>query len=489
MSSQARIPNELWSKMFGCLTTDSLVQLSHTNRLFCGISRPHLFSEFSFHPYALVNGAVKVPPSSIVQRAQERLAFWASPSIAPFVRSCKITPWERGERRGPKFSTSNERYDLLNAFFDSLIHFSGLHTLHAVDIRFTQVGLTSLCNLPSLRSLCIVGQDFVPGELIDTSSLKLKHLCCFEFRNEYSFMSGTADDWIPLLRLDELHKLEVTLTPHLITVLDRIPFFPQMRTLSVRLDVLDASQSVGLLAKFPALTELSMSQAGHRDTIGRSLSARVPPPVLPHLKKYSGVYQTLHMFVPLPTLTHLTVDMCPPFQMMAELKNIRTPLDNITTMHVEFVSAPDVVLDEFFGIFPALTRLQIEVADVLPLDFDFEDPDFLEDDPHWMIPEFLEALTKTPLPPPLDQLAVFWRVETAYLPSLPNFKKYSGLLMKKYPALKAVWFGLYGFTYRSRKAQDGTVIGEEAIADDNHETVKRMCRDFDSSWVDLEVQV
>jgi hypothetical protein len=83
------------------------------------------------------------------------------------------------------------------------------------------------------------------------------------------------------------------------------------------------------------------------------------------------------------------------------------------------------------------------------------------------IPEFLETFVKSSLPPRIQQLAVFWRIEDGYLPTLPNFKKLSAHLMQKYPLMNAVWLGLYGYTICARKMLDGTVATDEAVADEN----------------------
>ncbi|KAJ7500491.1 hypothetical protein B0H11DRAFT_1995510 [Mycena galericulata] len=373
--------------------------------------------------------------------------------------------------------------------------------------------LSNLCRLESLRDLRVVDYRIVPGQMIDVSSLKLQHLSRFEFRNKVS--SVGADHWVPLLPHNGLHELEITLTASLVDAFHLVPSFPQTRKLSVTLDVLNAPKNTGLLSKFPALEVLSMSQANARgggdNTIGVGLSAHAPPPALPHLREYTGIYQTLPMFLSLPTLTHLTIDYCHPHQLIVELKEIQTPAINVKSLCVNFVSSPDALFNELFGGFRALTRLRINVCDMLELDFDFnsmvmDDP---VDVPDWKIPQLLEALRKSSLPPHLEQLAIFWKIEDDSLSPLPNFKQFSRRLMRKFPTLTTVWLGLYGLTCCSRKMPDGTVAVEEAVADENHgaikpivkcvpdrqrsltstETVKRMCKDFNSSWGEMETQV
>ncbi|KAJ6559548.1 hypothetical protein B0H19DRAFT_1234220 [Mycena capillaripes] len=483
MGSKDRIPNELWSEMFGHLTKDSLAVLSQTNHFFRDISRAHLFSSFDFHPYALEkHDRLLLPPSDIVQRAKDRLAFWSSAEIAPFVRSCQITPWDQDRRRGPKFSASAESYTLLNAFFESLAHFSGLQSIDATYLHFTQVGVANLCNLPDLRTLRVSDYRVAPGQVIDTSSLELQHLSRFELRGG-RLVSSPGNDWIPLLPPNELVELKIWLAPNLASAFEDLPSFAQAHKLSI--SGLDASDTIRLLSKFPALQVLSMRPAEHRNNIG--IEPSTTPPILPQLKEYSGVYQTLSMFLPLPTLTHVTVPHCHPHPLIAELREIRAPV-NATSFCVDFISVPDANINSFFDVFRSLTRLRLNIADVLPLDFDMDGDgdDYPEGIPNWKIHQFLETLVKSTLPPRLEQLAVFWKIEDECIPSLPDFNRSSARLMKTFPTLKAVWLGLYGLTFRATRLPDGRPVGKKAVANQNHATVKRMCAEFNSSWGDLE---
>jgi hypothetical protein len=271
----------------------------------------------------------------------------------------------------------------LNAFFDSLVHFSGLQIIHAKDVRFTQVGVANLCRLPNLRSLSITNYSVAPHQIIDVSSLRLQHLSRFELSGTRD--SEPADPWVHLLHPDRLQDLDITLPPALVSAFDNLPSFSHTRKLSVKLEVLNVSQNMRLLSKFPALQILSMSQSGYRNTVGVELSASVFPPPLLQLKEYTGIYQTLYVFLPLLTLTHLTVKRCHPHHFIAELKKVRAPV-NVTSLCVDFVSIPDTKnFDMLCETCPALTRLRINVCDVLPLDFDFDGVDFPEDDPDWKV--------------------------------------------------------------------------------------------------------
>ncbi|KAJ7107730.1 hypothetical protein C8R44DRAFT_540212, partial [Mycena epipterygia] len=91
MSSQDRVPNELWLEVFHHLPRDTLKDVSLTHRTFCCLSRPLLFTDFKFHPYAMVAlDSQHLPSAEEVDQLMERLAFWCSADIAPLVRSCSI---------------------------------------------------------------------------------------------------------------------------------------------------------------------------------------------------------------------------------------------------------------------------------------------------------------------------------------------------------------------------------------------------------------
>ncbi|KAJ7259297.1 hypothetical protein C8J57DRAFT_1639970 [Mycena rebaudengoi] len=198
--------------------------------------------------------------------------------------------------------------------------------------------------------------------------------------------------------------------------------------------------------------------------------------LLPLLKEYRGIPETLNVFLPLPSLTDLTID----------LKGIGAS-NNLTSLSVSFLSINHALFREFCGLFPRLSRLRMTVHDgEVAEGVDDEDMDAARD---WNIPQFLFALAKSSvLPTHLMHLAIFWNDECQYTRCPPAFSTFRDAIMKKCPSLNALWMGLYGFTIRCRKASGGKVSTEVEVADEHHETVRRMHRDFDHSWTALEVQ-
>ncbi|KAJ7748641.1 hypothetical protein B0H16DRAFT_1848728 [Mycena metata] len=139
-----RFPNELWLKALGYAPNDTLTNIALASHRFCDLSRPHMFTTFAFHPYAMDRKGLLLPSSRLVEKAAERLKFWLSDAIAPFVRVCNVTPFAP---KAAKYSTSDQPYILLDPFFQELGAFTGLRVLTAMGVHFTQTGLSTLCLL------------------------------------------------------------------------------------------------------------------------------------------------------------------------------------------------------------------------------------------------------------------------------------------------------------------------------------------------------
>ncbi|KAJ6498902.1 hypothetical protein C8R45DRAFT_821112, partial [Mycena sanguinolenta] len=90
MQSLHKIPTELWLDIFRRLPRDTIKALFLTSSIFKDVCRSFLFAHLDFHPYAIRDRKIVLPPSLEITRALERLEFWASDDIAPHVRSCKI---------------------------------------------------------------------------------------------------------------------------------------------------------------------------------------------------------------------------------------------------------------------------------------------------------------------------------------------------------------------------------------------------------------
>ncbi|KAJ7221271.1 hypothetical protein GGX14DRAFT_353679, partial [Mycena pura] len=93
MPSHRDFPNEVWLHVFSYVPKNTLPAVSLTNSSFCRLIRPLLFTHLDFHPYACDRHTPEtrgLPSSKEVERLMERLHFWCSDAIAPYVRSIKI---------------------------------------------------------------------------------------------------------------------------------------------------------------------------------------------------------------------------------------------------------------------------------------------------------------------------------------------------------------------------------------------------------------
>ncbi|KAJ7185782.1 hypothetical protein C8R46DRAFT_1061702 [Mycena filopes] len=157
MGAEERVPNELWLEILKNLweyDRTTLSNFSVASHTFRSVALPLLFAKFRFHPYYIAaKGALLLPSPTRIDQHLARLAFWASPEIAPFVRQCHISAREGyGESMEKtewewKFS-SDTPYVLLDAVFQRLAQFTGLKQLHLDDIHFNQARVDIICRLP-----------------------------------------------------------------------------------------------------------------------------------------------------------------------------------------------------------------------------------------------------------------------------------------------------------------------------------------------------
>ncbi|KAJ6546749.1 hypothetical protein DFH09DRAFT_1506516 [Mycena vulgaris] len=418
MTSQAQVPDELWVEVFKYLPKTSLRDVSSTYRTFSRISCPLVFSDFDFHPYTIdADGRRLLPSAAEVERSFEQLNFWFSPKIAPLVRSCKITPWPRW-LGGRTFSDTETPYILLAAFFDRLSCFARLQTLYAMRVDFTQIGVVGLCRLPVLTRLhiyecCIVAAQ----ERADTTALSLK---VSSFILEHG-LEG-VDRWIALLDPDHLRQMELPVSSRVSarTVANTSPF-PHVHKLSA---IMDNSTVSDLLFKFPAVQTLTMHWGGADPTVHIS-------GLLPALTEYTGPCNTLRLFLPRETLTHLATTRCLPADFLTQLEGIGTP-HNIPSLVLNFADFDRAALDKLCRFFPRLTDLQITIF------FGGEDGAF-SDDANPEPTTFCHALATSPaLPPTLKNLAISWHYEGEdYYENIPfQQRKGTAQMLASFPALE-----------------------------------------------------
>ncbi|KAJ7677430.1 hypothetical protein B0H17DRAFT_1334264 [Mycena rosella] len=157
MSTDPRVPAELLDEIVAHFSPDSdhatLKDLSLTSRRFDDLSRPLVFTSFNFYPYSVVTGSYGLcagdfvlPPAPDLNRARERLEFWASARIAPYVLECNVEPLEF-ENSGRLPPPGEDPYMLLAAFFQFLPRFTRLRGFSGFHVHFTQITVANLCQI------------------------------------------------------------------------------------------------------------------------------------------------------------------------------------------------------------------------------------------------------------------------------------------------------------------------------------------------------
>ncbi|KAJ7304857.1 hypothetical protein DFH08DRAFT_976457 [Mycena albidolilacea] len=459
MGLREQVPNELWLEIFRSLPPDALKNLSLTYTKFKGISRPLLFNEFHFHPYASgQRDDILLPGPTEVNQSMERLEFWCSDEIAPNVRSCTMTPWRK---LGPvwsswNFAATSTPYILLVPFFERLRAFTCLQELSAYGIRFTQSGVTNLCRASALTNLRLENCSITIGEHIDTSSLSLG-VARFAFHHMVTGAAGNGDVWLPLLRPECLQELDLTLNPSLFGDEISIPSFPHVHTFTTTMNLSTMSYNLSILAKFPAVRTFSTHGWGQLQD-GPDVLAEASFTFL-GLQQYTGPCETMALFLHRPTLTHLTIGYCSPFALITQLERIGGS-NNITSLTASFDNLDIAMLGTICAFFPTLTELRIDATSQVEYN--------VADDTQGATGFFTELAEITTLPTALERLGltcVFEYDDPETAPpaaDVPEFSELRDALVARYPSLTALWFDGQDFLFHWRKLLDGSEVEDTA---------------------------
>ncbi|KAJ6469107.1 hypothetical protein DFH09DRAFT_1479370 [Mycena vulgaris] len=198
MDSTTTFPNELWLQIFSHLSPCALRNLSSTRRALYDIARPLGFTEFKLRPYPYDFQ----PPKAQLDDAIERLRFYSSPKVAPYVRSCTA----RDMLNGRQDCTMDEGapHVLANAFFECLPNFTAMQRIYMDHMQFTQIGIKNLCGLPALTHVEFSGCKIAAREQLNADSLNLR---VATFITRFDHM---CDFWMSLVSRDSLRELSVS---------------------------------------------------------------------------------------------------------------------------------------------------------------------------------------------------------------------------------------------------------------------------------------
>jgi hypothetical protein len=241
----------------------------------------------------------------------------------------------------------------MNAFFERLPRFTGLQRFYADVIQFTQMGLANLCGLPTLAHVELSFCAAAAGEDINPGSLTLG-VATFITRYDYHM----NDLWISVLSHDSLRELNFSNL--LVLSKPGVLPFPNVQTLTVNSLPIRTSDTLAILAKFPAVRVFSSVYTA----VLRNLTPAQESSIFPVLEEYTGACENLYIFVKRPTLTRITVEAASPCsKLLAELRGV-TALPNISSLTVRFITSSEnhfgqAQIDALFTLFPRLTELQL----------------------------------------------------------------------------------------------------------------------------------
>ncbi|KAJ7648456.1 hypothetical protein B0H17DRAFT_1215640 [Mycena rosella] len=453
--SSRRVPVETWTQIFEELPRDSLSQARLVDALFQRITRPLLFREFNFHPYArrrveryaLPTWDLCLPQPAHVELLLQRLQFWLSDEIAPFVRICSITPCDsthwQNLRSDWEFSRKDDPYILLATLFDSLPRFTNVRRLVATLVPFTDIAVQNLGLLPNLTHLEVdtVDMSKVTLDVVNLSRSRLavsSFMFRYEGREVHNFrkQDGTAmEKWLPTLRPDTLHHLDL---PYQQPAFTRIQFgaqFPRVNTLKFEWKH-PTALNLDVLSKFPATEVLIIQVDEWREmeelqNYHHDIARTSPFQVLTSLKEYTGPLGLIPCFSPIPTLNRLTLSHCNPRDLLDLHGHVPT-LINITSLSADFTQFSMANLQDLCRFFPSLTELRV-VVDLTCVTFEAE--------------EFFRTLCESsPLPATIKKSVIYWPSNKS------NREHYDQLalesvvqsILSNHPTMEFIWLDMHG---------------------------------------------
>ncbi|KAJ7132972.1 hypothetical protein C8R46DRAFT_1235515 [Mycena filopes] len=437
------LATEIWGHVFGFLTSnedkETLKHLNLGNKLFHALSRPRLFSDFTFHPYSTEAYGMSaedlyLPLDPSPKHVSERLQFWASEEIAPLVRGCMIEPlaFAKAERERP---ADEDPYTLLNAFFALLPRFVNLESLDAFTIHFTNASLATLSLLPKLTSVGVDMCCLVQDERLQPLSSPLK-LTTFTFANA----EDQEDWWYRALSPDTLQTIGLDLSQlHFQNLfsddMQPLPTFPNVHTFHLAVGRAMGPHHFTPLAKFPGVKQLHLTKCHTFPGFPPTLDDLGDTKFCPLLEVYRGPAALLP-FLALSTVEELIIDRCPFDDFVGAMRRASTP-NNL------------VVLDLTSS--NLLTSLSV-LANLLPtvenLSVTMYRGGFPDEDDLTMITTFWENLPSSRLPPKLVKLLIDVDVDER-IPSPPDFAALKDALFAARPTLTTLWIRSPHYGYRS----------------------------------------
>jgi hypothetical protein len=172
------LPPEIWLAVFEDIDDMSNVRLTCTS--FAALGKVQAFSSLKISPFILAADGDYYRrwafTEDVVAERLNRLDFWASDDIAPFVRHCKVYPQFYSESMASMVRwRKGHAKEFINAVFQRLPLFLNLHRLEISHIPVSEQILTQLCQLKALRTLevtdCTLVARIAPRPPLDITNI------------------------------------------------------------------------------------------------------------------------------------------------------------------------------------------------------------------------------------------------------------------------------------------------------------------------------
>ena len=312
---QWTLPPELWLVVFRVFDDrdpdslqawDTLKSISLTCRAFRRFTLPLLCKTFALNPQASPPNSM--PLSNCTDREVQRLDFYASDRIAPYVCHLKVLPYIKRLVPGstmPETVHDNSLF-LVCKFFDMLPRFTNARSLTCDDTVIEIRAFKNLSALSCLRSLSLT--DCNASDSLSTNDT-LRPLRLHTFRAAYhgwdaDLTKAGAHRWLSLIDPSSLQVLQVinacnSCSSSLGGFFRDMPsagLFPSLHTLSLSGAPRVVRVIVQILSNTPALRRLTLALQPLMRGDDHLLTASESP--ARHLVPYLEVYDGSHKLLP-----------------------------------------------------------------------------------------------------------------------------------------------------------------------------------------------
>ncbi|KAJ7453356.1 hypothetical protein B0H11DRAFT_279340 [Mycena galericulata] len=349
-----QLPPELWLQVLPNLPRNSLCTVSLVSHRFHGISAPLLFAKFQYRPGALKETLT----GTFLQRELERLAFWSSESVAPYVRTCVIALFTMP-------ITLDSPWPLMKALSEAISRFTNLRVLSCnFASRMVELPALRLEKLAHLVSVEMHGHRLSWAKEATVGTIQVPKF-------SYTDIGVPADSrpsCLAILNPSTLRFLELSAgsargLEHFLGDTVAMAACHNLRTLKITFKDTDLARIHACIAPFPAIRELIVDIKG-------TCHAEVTPstPLAPLLDHYKGPVELLPLVLNGAEPASLVVSRAPG-SVAAVLDALRTPIarpDWITSLRLGVELYADIVdgaiLRNILVICPRLSNLTLDIS-------------------------------------------------------------------------------------------------------------------------------